>query len=400
MVIWWNENIHQHVKGKAPSFFQELADWLREKNRIVHRVIFNAGDQFYCQDNNALIFNKSAKHFSSWLYLVALEHQFDTIICFGDCRPMHMAAKKWAKKNNVRFLAFEEGYLRPNFITLENGGVNAFSSMPKDPKFYRYFELPLVSDVKPIDGHFAPRAWAAMSYYAISWLKKRQFPDYRHHKTFSPWKEMNYWIRAGWRKQLYRFTERHITHYLSNELNKNYYLAILQVYNDSQIRNHSPYDDVRDYITQVMRSFSEHAPTDKYLVFKHHPMDRGHRFYGKLIERLSDELDIRGRVIYVHDLHMPTMLKHARSVITINSTAGLSAIHHAKPLKVMGNALYNIEGLTYQNSLDKFWKSNFQPDMNLFRHFKNALLYKTQLNGVFYSKQHWMTDEQIPRADA
>ena len=97
---------------------------------------------------------------------------------------------------------------------------------------------------------------------------------------------------------------------------------------------------------------------------------------------------------------MPTMLKHARSVITINSTAGLSAIHHAKPLKVMGNALYNIEGLTYQNSLDKFWKSNFQPDMNLFRHFKNALLYKTQLNGVFYSKQHWMTDEQIPRADA
>ena len=29
------------LQGPMGSFFQELADWLREKNRIVHRVIFN-----------------------------------------------------------------------------------------------------------------------------------------------------------------------------------------------------------------------------------------------------------------------------------------------------------------------------------------------------------------------
>lgn len=39
-------------------------------------------------------------------------------------------------------------------------------------------------------------------------------------------------------------------------------------------------------------------------------------------------------------IYTPTMLKHAKSVITINSTAGLSALHHAKPLKVLGDALY------------------------------------------------------------
>ncbi|WP_250313331.1 capsular polysaccharide export protein, LipB/KpsS family, partial [Escherichia coli] len=32
---------------------------------------------------------------------------------------------------------FEEGYLRPQFITVEEGGVNAYSSLPRDPDFYR-----------------------------------------------------------------------------------------------------------------------------------------------------------------------------------------------------------------------------------------------------------------------
>ena len=378
------------LQGPMGSFFQELADWLRSKNRIVHRVIFNAGDKFYCKDPDYFVFNQTANRFSSWLDETIRTHHFDTIICFGDCRPMHLSAKQWASQNNIRFLAFEEGYLRPNFITLEEGGVNAFSSMPKVPQFYRYFKLPCLEKPKSINGHFAPRAWAATCYYIVSWFQWRKYPHYHHHKIFSPWKEMNYWIRSAWRKQLYQLTERNIIYQLSHDLDKQYYLAILQVYNDSQIKNHSPYEDVREYIEEVIRSFAKYAPQDKYLVFKHHPMDRGHRYYGKLIEKLCSEFNIKGRVLYVHDLHLPTMLKHAKSVVTINSTAGLSAIHHAKSLKVMGNALYDIKGLTYQHSLDRFWSCNFQPDMKLYHQFRNVLLHKTQLNGVFYSEHLWM----------
>ncbi len=50
-----------------------------------------------------------------------------------------------------------------------------------------------------------------------------------------------------------------------NELDQRYYLAVLQVYNDSQIRNHSNYNDVRDYINEVMYSFSRKAPKESYL---------------------------------------------------------------------------------------------------------------------------------------
>ena len=378
------------LQGPMGWFFQKLADWLRSTNRIVSKVNFNAGDLFFCRDKNALNFNQPIKMFHKWLSEIHRNSPFDSIVCFGDCRPMHLIAKDWAKQNNVRFLAFEEGYLRPHFITLEEGGVNAFSSMPRDPKFYRYCSLSPVDKIEHIEGCFSRRAWHATCYYLAGWFMRGQFPHYRHHKIFSPWHETRCWLRAGLRKQFYRFKQKNILPMLELSLSKKYYLAILQVYNDSQIKNHSHYDDVRDYIREVITSFAEHAPDDKYLVFKHHPMDRGHRYYGKLIAEITTMLGISERVLYVHDLHLPTMLTHAKAVITINSTAGLSALHHAKPLKVMGEALYDIEGLTYQNCLDKFWGTNFRPDMKLFYHFKRVLQHKTQLNGVFYSAHPWM----------
>lgn len=147
-----------------------------------------------------------------------------------------------------------------------------------------------------------------------------------------PWYEARCWVRAYWRKQLYKVTQRKVLPRLMNELDQRYYLAVLQVYNDSQIRNHSNYNDVRDYINEVMYSFSRKAPKESYLVIKHHPMDRGHRLYRPLIKRLSKEYGLSERVIYVHDLPMPELLRHAKAVVTINSTAGISALIHNKPL--------------------------------------------------------------------
>ncbi|WP_338073070.1 hypothetical protein [Halochromatium salexigens] len=37
---------------------------------------------------------------------------------------------------------FEEGYLRPDYITVEEGGANRFSSLPRDPAYYRAYRPP------------------------------------------------------------------------------------------------------------------------------------------------------------------------------------------------------------------------------------------------------------------
>jgi capsular polysaccharide export protein len=173
---------------------------------------------------------------------------------------------------------------------------------------------------------------------------------------------------------------------LQTELDQRYFLAILQVYNDSQIRNHSPYKDVRDYINEVMFSFSQQAPAGEHLVFKHHPMDRGHRLYSPLIRQLGKKYGILNRVTYVHDLPLPELLTHSKAVITINSTAGISALIHNKPLKVMGNALYDIKDITYQGEINQFWCSDFTPDRKLFKKYRQYLLENTQINAVYYRK--------------
>lgn len=375
------------LQGPMGPFFNEMAEWLESQGRQVTNVVFNAGDRFYCRNRQYLAYTKTPREFPHWLKETWKENPFDTILCFGDCRQLHQAAKRWANAKGVRFLAFEEGYLRPHFITLEKGGVNAYSSIPREPDFYRNLPPQPELEVHRLKPSTNLRIWHAIWYYLVSWIYRTQFPQYRHHKVFSPWYEAKCWIRAGWRKQWYRYKERHVMTLLKTTLDKRYFLAILQVYNDSQIRNHSPYKDVRNYINDVMYSFAKKASPADFLVFKHHPMDRGHRLYAPLIKKLGKLYGVSNRVIYVHDLPMPRLLIHTKAVITINSTAGISALVHNKPLKVLGQALYDIKGLTYQGHLNQYWGAHFKPDMGLFKKFRKYLRANTQINAVFYGKK-------------
>ncbi|MBW9462920.1 capsular biosynthesis protein [Kluyvera sp. EC_51] len=387
------------LQGPMGPFFSDLAGWLESKGREAVNVVFNGGDHFYCRQRSVLYYTQTPAQFARWLKEVWQTYPFDTLVCFGDCRPLHQAARQWANAKGLRFLAFEEGYLRPHFITLEVGGVNAYSSLPQEPDFYRQLpEMPprVIQSLKPST---RLRYWHATWYYLIGWFHQKQYPHYRHHKSFSPWYEMRCWIRAWRRKHWYAFSERHMLPRLQNQLDNRFYLAILQVYNDSQIRQHSPYNDVREYINDVIYSFATKAPATKFLVFKHHPMDRGHRLYAPLIKRLSKKYGVRNRVLYVHDLPMPEMLKHAKAMVTINSTAGLSALIHNKSLKVMGDALYDMKGLTYQGHLHQFWTAGFRPDMKLLGKFRGYLLETTQINEVFYGK-HNASVEQPNRVNA
>ncbi|WP_312982845.1 capsular biosynthesis protein [Atlantibacter sp.] len=372
------------LQGPMGPFFSDLADWLISQDREVTSVIFNGGDYFYNRKNRHVRYTQTVHEFPSWLKKTWEQYNFDTIICFGDCRPLHQAASSWSKSKKIQFLVFEEGYLRPHFITLEKQGVNAFSTLPKDPDFYRNHPPYEEKEIKHFIPSIAKRNIHATWYYLMGSLYKKNFPNYRHHKSFSPIYEARCWIRAWYRKKWYALLQHKRLNYLTNNLDNQYFLAILQVYNDSQIRNHSPYDDIRDYINEVIYSFSKYACSSDYLVFKHHPMDRGHRLYSPLIKKLEAKYHVKGRIIYIHDLSMPKLLTHSKAVITINSTAGISALIHNKPLKVMGKAIYDMKGLTYQGNLNSFWKKHHKPDMLLLNNFRNYLLQHTQINNVFY----------------
>jgi capsular polysaccharide export protein len=121
-------------------------------------------------------------------------------------------------------------------------------------------------------------------------------------------------------------------------------------------------------------------------VIKHHPMDRGHRHYGELIKRLAERYGTGRRVIYAHELHLPTCLDHTLGVVLINSTVGLSSLLHNVPTKTLGQAMYDMPGLTCQKPLALFWRDPIPVDLDLYARYRNYLIEKPQPNGSFFGR--------------
>lgn len=59
------------------------------------------------------------------------------IFLLSDARPMHSIAIEIAKELNILAYVFEQGYSRPNRITLELYGVNGNTNLPKCEDIYR-----------------------------------------------------------------------------------------------------------------------------------------------------------------------------------------------------------------------------------------------------------------------
>lgn len=374
------------LQGPMGTFFNRVAAWLGEQGIVVKKINFSGGDWLFHRKLDAVDYKGKLSAFPAFLRDFLLQHDIDGVICFGDCRRYHAAAKPVADALGVPFFVFEEGYVRPDYITLECGGVNAHTSMPRSPAFYR--ALPDVEIPKPQAAYprFGRAAWSSMVYYAASRALKPLYPNYRHHKILSVRYEARNWCRSWVRKHLNRRRDQPVFERLLREQDGKYFAVALQVYNDSQIRTHSQYDDVRDFIREVVASFAAGADAGHHLVFKHHPMDRGQRDYRRLLATLCEAHGVTGRVHYVHDVHLPTLLRRARGVVTINSTVGLSALYHYKPLKVMGRAMYDMEGLTFQGGLGEFWTAGTSFDRDLWRRYRSYVISQTQLNGAYYGR--------------
>jgi capsular polysaccharide export protein len=373
------------LQGPMGDFFKRLDDYLRSRGAVTFRIGFNAADALFSHKDNYTPFRGRPEEWREYIRSYLKEKKIDNILLFGDCRYYQSEAIKAAKESGVEVYVFEEGYIRPNYVTLEPWGVNAYSSLPKDPAFYKRLDPASFSYTKadPVHPSFGKMAFEASIYYIIAYLGKPLYPHYRHHRELDPFKEAFYGLRSLWRKQKYKFMERGV---LARILQKPYFFVPLQTHSDFQLRVHSPYGRMEEFIEEVMRSFALHAPKESSLVIKHHPMDRGRRDYTPFIVALAKELRVEERVKSVHDLHLPTLLAHTLGTITINSTVGLQALYHRSPVKVMGKALYDIEGLCDQKPLREFWSDPTPPDRELYERFRGFVIDKTQINGSFYGR--------------
>ena len=374
------------LQGPIGPFFHRFARDLEAVGAQVHKVNFNGGDWLF-YPANSILFRGKMEDWPEFFEQSLIRHDIDIVMMFGDCRPLHKTAHQIAQLRGIEVGVFEEGYVRPDFITLERFGANDNSLIPRECEHYHGLMLPELPPVREVGKPFWYGALWANLYYLASTLLWPWFWRYQHHRPLNLF-ELWPWIRSLWRKWRYAIVQRHLLHDLVTNCSGRYFLVPLQVNNDAQIHFHSGFASVKGFIQYLIHSFAVYAPQDTILVIKHHPMDRGYHDYTRFIATVSRENGVEARVHYVHDLHLPTLFDHARGVVVINSTVGLSAINHDAPTKVCGKALYDMPGLTYQGSLDKFWKEAQSHIINqsLLKKFMNYLITHTQINGSFYKR--------------
>jgi capsular polysaccharide export protein len=372
------------LQGPLGPFFKRLSADLQNAGAQVHAVNFNGGDWLF-SPKGAINFHDKFEAWPSFFRKLLKTLHIDTVMLFGDCRPIHCVARTIASEEGINVEVFEEGYLRPDFITLERDGVNGYSPIPRSSIFYLNTSPAPTQEVLPVGKTFSWAALYAVSYYAAATVLKPWFRHYQHHRPLTMLDGLP-WIRGYWRKFYYLLKERGMWRHLTTKLEKKYFLVPLQVHNDSQLKSHSDFDSVTEFIERVAASFSENAESEAHLVFKHHPMDRGYNDYSALIAKLAHQHGIKDRLHYIHDQHLPSLLRRALGVVTINSTVGMSALHHGAPLKVCGRAIYDMKGLTFSGSLDDFWTgaSSAPVDRELYKRFRDYVITHTQLNGSFY----------------
>lgn len=378
------------LQGPMGGFFNQVAAWLQGKGIATHKIDFNGGDWIFSNKKNykqCVDYRGTLAGFSQWLEDFVHQNGVDSVICFGDCRKYHQLAKALCKSLNIEFFVFEEGYIRPDFITFESVGVNANSTFQIN--FNEQNAQELQDEIHEVNNQYWLMVLSAIMYYIFKVVFHHCYPHYQHHRNTTTKTELLSWIKSGFRRRKNAWVEpSRFQRFLENKC-KQYFVFPLQVHNDSQILVHSELKNMEQYIHLVIQDFSLHSNKSHHLVIKHHPMDRGYRHYAVLIKDLATQYGCVDRVHYFCDIHLPSLLKHSLGVVTVNSTTGLQAFYRGVPVKALGLAIYNVNGLSYQNSLSSFWTDRSNLDENHYAQFRTKLILDTQLNGAFYGKNFW-----------
>jgi capsular polysaccharide export protein len=376
------------LQGLATLYFVRLAREIASRGHAVHRINLCGGDRIFWPRLGATDFRGRFCDWRSFLGTFLHENDVTDIVLFGDCRPYHRVAADLARSRGIAIHVFEEGYFRPDWITLEKGGTNGYSSLPRDvTSVLAQAEADPHAEVAPqlVGGGFTRRIIWELLNQVSTLLMSPWYRYYRRHRAHHPLTEFGGWIKRLAKRPFERRYTRRVSHYVTQP-KRQFYLLPLQLETDYQIRRHSPFKSMAEVMDLVMASFGERAPKHSLLVIKLHPLDNGLVNFRKQANRIARRLNLRGRVFVIDGGHLPTLLGKCRGVVVVNSTTGLSALHHNRPLKALGRALFDLPGLTFQGPLDEFWRELPRPDQDLFRAFRRVVLRGAQVNGSFFTK--------------
>ncbi|MBO9669948.1 MAG: capsular biosynthesis protein [Sphingobium sp.] len=372
------------LQGPPGPFFWQLAERLKSLECGIFRINLNGGDQADWP-GEAINYRGTRRKWTLFIDRYLVEHGITDVVLFGDCRPMHMAAHRMAQLRKIDVHVFEEGYIRPDWLTLEPSGVNGFSSLPRDPQWYleEARGLPPLPNRPPISASFPRRARDAFRYYSRVAFLRFLFPFYQSHRKGSLFIEA-----AGWVKKyaLRKYEKRRTDQIVEQLSGQAYFLFPLQLSNDYQIREHSPFRDMIEALEYVVYSFARRAPSGTKLVVKEHPLDASLTYWRRHVERLARQAGVSGRVVHIADGNLRKLTEECRGLVTVNSTSATLSLIAGVPTIALGKAVYNLPGVTHQGRLDDFWLRPQAPDPAMFDAFRRVLYDRCLIYGGLASQ--------------
>ena len=277
---------------------------------------FNAGDRaFWFNRASYVPFCAPLTQWRDTFEALCTTHAVTDIVLYGDTRPVHATAIVAAKQRGITVHVFEEGYMRPFWVTYERNGSNGNSRL-MDMGVAQMQAALAQSD---LEAPLPPGHWGDMRqhvfygalYHWFVMFQNCAYPHFTQHRSLSVTREF----------QLY----------------------------------------VRRLLLMPLLALDRYAAT---LRVRH---------------------GVAARVHYVGGGKLAGLMNHARSAVTVNSTAGQQVLWRGLPLKVFGRAAYNQPEFVSTQRLADFFRAPARPDNKAYKDYRRYLLETSQVPGGFYA---------------
>ncbi len=375
------------LQGHATPFYRALGAGLSAQGSDVRKINFCGGDRLFWGDWSATDWPDGVTGLEEMLRDEIARHSVSTVLLYGDCRPIHRIALAAAKAAGVRAMVFEEGYRRPHWITLERNGVNGYSRLPDAPEWYRERAAALGASpsAQEVGSGIRQRIVFDFQWQLANYRYWWRYPRYRVHRPYPIWAEYSTWCtRLATLKWRQAQSRRLVQEWIGG--NRRYFLFPLQLDSDTQVRHHSPFGGIMSAIEAVMQNFARHAPADTHLLIKNHPLDNAWINYRRGIRRQAKRLGLGGRVAFIEGGDAGALIDRASGIVVLNSTIGLTALSAGRPVICLAPSVFDMAGLTAQQTLSDFWRDPPMPDLRLFDDYLRVLTTSCLVNGNFYTE--------------
>ena len=377
------------LQGPHGPFFNRLGKMLCTAGAQVWRVGFNAGDRaFWFNSDNYISYEDPQENWPDRFDAIVSEKGITDIVLYGDTRFIHAQAIKHAKAAGITVHVFEEGYLRPYWVTYERDGTNGHSRLMEMTVKSMRKTLAKTELITPE----APSHWGDMRQHVFYGALYHWFVMFRNgaYKNFKPHRDLG--VVTEFKLYLRRLLMMP-THWVSRVHSTRrikrggypYHLALLQLEHDSSFQAHSPFNTMTDFLETVVEGFAKGAPTHHHLVFKAHPLENGRAALRKIVAQLAKKYGVEKRVHYVRGGKLAQLLDYTRSAVTVNSTAAQQVLRRGIPLKVFGDAVFAKPEFVSTLPLHDFFSKPNRPDMLAYKEYRQYLLETSQIAGGFYS---------------